>query len=227
MAEPYQLKVEGYDGKPLSNLFWPAEKSNGWLAIIIPGLNYTSDMPVMFYTRRLLQWRGADTLNLHPAARSDAFQNSSDELQLAWLRADVLAGLKAGLEQRTYRGIVLAGKSIGSLAIAQAVSQAESLLPTAIVWLTPLLRTQVVLDAALGAAGPQAHICGGADATYIPEALNQILAKKPRARAFIAPGGNHILEVPGDEPATFTGIRDAMLFLGKFLDEAFQGYGGK
>src|SRR5574340_133435 len=222
MAEPYQLKVEGYDGKPLANLFWPADQPNGWLAIILSGLGYTSDMPLMFFTRRLLQWRGADTLNLNPATRSEAFQNSSNELQLAWLKADVLAGLKTGLGQKPYRGIVLVGKSIGSLAIAQAVSQTESLLPTVIVWLTPLLRSSVVLDAALGAAGPQAHICGGADSTYVPEAVNQILAKKPRARAFIAPGADHILEVPGDERATFTGIGDAMLFLGGFLDETFQ-----
>lgn len=227
MAEPFSLKVKGYDGKPLANLYWPAEKSNGWLAIILPGLNYTSDMPLLFFTRRLLQWRGVDTLNLNPAARSDAFQNSSNELQLAWLKADVLAGLKTGLEQKNYQGVVLAGKSIGSLAIAQAVSQAESLLPTAIVWLTPLMHDPVVLDAAFGAIGPQAHICGGADPTYIPEALSQILAKKPRARAFIAPGGNHILEVPGDERATFDGIGKAMLFLGEFLDEVFQDKGAK
>ncbi len=120
-------------------------------------------MPLLFFTRRLLQWRGVDTLNLNPAARSDAFQKSSDDEQLAWLKADVLAGLKKGLEQKTYLGIVLAGKSIGSLAIAQAVSQAEALLPTAIVWLTPLLRYPVVVDAALAANGPQVHLCGGAD----------------------------------------------------------------
>jgi len=128
-------------------------------------------MPLLFFTRRLLQWRGVDTLNLNPAARSDAFQKSSDDEQLAWLKADVLAGLKKGLEQKTYLGIVLAGKSIGSLAIAQAVSQAEALLPTAIVWLTPLLRYPVVVDAALAANGPQVHLCGGA-VDLKPESLN-------------------------------------------------------
>ncbi len=139
MSAPYQLKIEGYAGKPLDNLFWPAEKPNGWLALILPGLRYTGDMPLLFFTRRLLLWRGVDTLNLNPATRSDAYQNSNTDKQLAWLKSDVLAGLKRGLEQKAYQGIVLAGKSIGSLAIAQAVSQAETLLPTAIVWLTPLI----------------------------------------------------------------------------------------
>lgn len=221
MTEPHPLKIEGYDGEPLDNLFWPAEAPNGWLTVILPGQRYTSDMPILFFTRRLLQWRGADVLNLNPATRSVAFQNASDEDQLAWLMADVLTGLKRGLEQKSYKGIVLAGKSIGSLAIAQAVPQAEALLPTAIIWLTPLLRFPVVLNAALNASGPQAHLCGEADSTYVPAALNRILSTRPHATAFVAPGANHIFEVPGNDRATFSGINDAMLFLGKFLDETF------
>ena len=60
-----------------------------------------------------------------------------------------------------------------------------------------------------------------ADPTYDAEILNQILAEKPLANAFVAPGANHILEVHGDEQAIYRGIFDAMLFVGKFLDRTF------
>lgn len=223
MTQPLQLRIESHAGELLANQFWAADEPNSWLAVILPGKGYTMDMPLLFFTRRLLLWRGADVLNLNPATHSESFLNASDQEQLAWLKADVVEGMKTGLKQKNYRGIILAGKSIGSLAIAQAVSQAEALMPTAIIWLTPLLRYSVVVDAALKANGPQAHLCGGADSTFNPVILNQILTKKPLARAFVAPGANHILEVPGDDRMTFNGISDAMIFLGKFLDDTFDG----
>ncbi|MHB0924340.1 MAG: hypothetical protein ACYC6H_11765 [Bellilinea sp.] len=221
MTEPIQYEIYDFRGQALANQFWAADEPNGWLSLILPGRGYTSDMPLMFFTRRMLLWRGVDVLNLNPAARSDAFQNSTEEEKLTWLKADVLSGLTAGLSARNYKGILLAGKSIGSLAIAQAVAEAETYLPTTLIWITPLMRWQVVVDAALKAVGPQVHVCGGADPTYDAEKLNQIIAEKPLANAFVAPGANHILEVQGDEQATFRGICEAMLFVGNFLDRTF------
>lgn len=221
MTNPTQYTISDFRGQALANQFWAAEEPNGWLGLVLPGLGYTSEMPLMFFTRRLLLWRGVDVLNLNPATHSDAFQNSSDEVQLNWLKTDVLSGLNSGLSAQNYKGIILAGKSIGSLAIAQAVAEAEAYLPTTLIWITPLLRWQVVVDAALKAVGPQVHICGGADPTYDAEKLNQIIAEKPLANAFVAPGANHILEVQGNEQATFRGICEAMLFVGNFLDRTF------
>lgn len=226
MTEPVEYTISDFRGQTLANQFWAADEPNGWLGLILPGRGYTSEMPLMFFTRRMLLWRGVDVLNLNPATRSDAFQNSTDEEQLAWLKADVLSGLKAGLSARNYKGIILAGKSIGSFAIAQAVAEAEAYLPTTLIWITPLLRWQLVVDAALKAVGPQVHVCGGEDPTYDAEILNQILAEKPLANAFIAPGADHILEVQGDEQATYRGIFDAMLFVGNFLDRTFANVSG-
>lgn len=220
MTDPVQFKIIDFVGNPLANQFWAAEEPSGWLAIILPGLGYTSDMPLMFFTRRLLQTRGVDVLNLDPATRSSEFQNASEETQLAWLKADVISGINYGTSQGNYKGIILAGKSIGTLAIAQAVEAAEAILPTTLIWITPLLRWREVKDAAMKAAGPQVLLCGSADPTFVVDELNEIITHKPLANAFVAPGANHILEVEGDEQATFHGICDAMLFAGNFLDRA-------
>ncbi|MHB8112875.1 MAG: hypothetical protein ACYDHA_05390 [Bellilinea sp.] len=218
MGDPRTLSLTDYTGQELANLFWAADLPVGWLAVVLPGLGYTSDMPLLFFTRRMLLWRGVDVLNLNLATRSAAFQGVSEAEQLAWLTADVLAGIKAGLAQCEYRGLILAGKSIGSLAIAGAVEQAQNLLPTALVWLTPLLKWDVVFKAALSARGPQVYLCGNADSTFAPERLQQILSAKPQASAYVAKDANHSLEVPGNDRATFLGFSEAMLFLGKYLD---------
>jgi len=218
MADPRKLPITGHAGKPLDNQFWSADQPAGTLAILIPGLNYTMDMPLMFFPRRLLLWRDLDVLNLNPDARSTAFQNATELEQLAWLQHDVQAGLMVGLAQGKYQQLVLVGKSIGSLAIAVGAEFAQSVLPTALVWLTPLFRYDVVVKAAMKASEPQVHICGGADPTYKPDRLQQILTAKSDASAYIAEGANHNLEVLGNDQATFTGFSEAMLFLGKFLD---------
>lgn len=218
MTDPRKLTISGHAGKPLDNLFWPASQSIGTLAILLPGLNYSMDMPLMFFARRLLLWRDVDVLNLNPDARSEEFQNATEVEQLAWLMNDVQAGLRAGLALSTYHRLILVGKSIGSLAIAVGAELAQTLLPTAFVWLTPLYRYDAVIHAAMKAAGPQVHICGGADPTYKSDQLQSILDAKSNARAYIAEGANHILEVPGNDQATFAGFSGAMLFLGKFFD---------
>ena len=220
MSDPRTLSLTDYHGQALANQFWDADQPVGRLAVLLPGLGYSSDMPLMFFTRQMLLWRGVDVLNLNLATRSAAFQGAAKMEQLAWLAADVLAGIESGLAQGEYRGLILAGKSIGSLAIAGAAEQAQNLLPTALVWLTPLLKWDVVLKAALSARGPQVYLCGDADSTFVPELLQQILAAKPQASAYVAKDANHSLEVPGNDRATFQGFSEAMQFLGKFLDTA-------
>ena len=220
MSDPRTLSLTDYTGQELANPFWTVDRPVGWLAVLLPGLDYSSDMPLLFFTRRMLLWRGVDVLNLNLGTRSAAFQGASETEQLAWLKADVLAGIETGLAQGEYRGLILAGKSIGSLAIAGAVEQAQNLLPTALVWLTPLLKWDVVLKAALSARGPQVYLCGDADSTFVPERLQQILSAKPQASAYVVKDANHSLEVPGNDQATFQGFGEAMQFLGKFLDAA-------
>ncbi len=219
MSDPRTLGLTDYSGQELANQFWRADQPAGWLAVVLPGQGYTSDMPLLFFTRRMLLWRGVDVLNLNPSTRSAAFQSSSEVDQLSWVKADVLTGVKAALGQGEYRGLILAGKSIGSLALAGAIEQAQTLLPTAVVWITPLLKWEVVLQAALAVRGPQVHLCGGADSTFEPARLQQILTANPLSSAYVAQGANHSLEVPGNDQATFHGFSEAMLFLGKFLDE--------
>jgi hypothetical protein len=86
------LGLTDYSGQELANQFWRADQPAGWLAVVLPGQGYTSDMPLLFFTRRMLLWRGVDVLNLNPSTRSAAFQSSSEVDQLSWVKADVLTG---------------------------------------------------------------------------------------------------------------------------------------
>jgi len=225
MSESRSLTIKGYQGRLVDNLFWEKKNPGNWLSIILPGLNYNNDMPLLFFPRELLHWRDVDVLNLNPRTGSKEYQAASEEGQFAWLKADVTAGINAGMAQKEYQGLILVGKSIGSLAIATIGTTSEKTIQTAWVWITPLLRWDVVRNTALSVTGLQAFLCGSADSTFNHERMDEILEKRPLASAYIADKANHSLEVPGDDQKTFTGFSGAMIFLGKFLDKVISSGG--
>jgi hypothetical protein len=176
-------------------------------------------MPLLFFTREMLHWRGVDVLNLNPATNSPDFKNLSESGQSAWLKTGVDAGIEAGLRQGRYSGLILGGKSIGSLSVAASDLTLADGRSTALLWITPLFRRDSVFQAALAFNGPQVFLCGAEDSTYSPDRLDQILKNQPQATAIVVERANHSLEVPGDDHATFKGLSQAMLFLGSFLNQ--------
>ncbi|HWQ05426.1 MAG TPA: hypothetical protein VN452_08735 [Longilinea sp.] len=222
MNQPSQLSIASVNSRPLSNLFFPADHSKHWLALVLPGLGYTADMPLLYYSKMLLVNRGVDVLQLMPATRSEEFQALDAESRINWLRSEMLAGLDAGLAQNSYAGIVLVGKSIGSISVAAVLSTAESRLPTCVAWLTPLFRERIVMEAALSCKGPSFLLCGGADSTFEPDKLELILKSNQRAVALVINGADHSLEIDGEEERTFQALQQGMQALGSFLDNAIQ-----
>jgi len=195
MNPPTTLSIQTAAGRVLENSFFDAGLSNGWLALVLPGLAYSVDMPLLYYSKLLLLNRSVDVLQLMPATLSTEFQALDAAGRQEWLRQDVLAGLEAGLAQREYRGILLLGKSIGTIGLALALREAEARLPSVAVWLTPLFREPVVMDAAMTDEGPAFFLCGGADPTYLHDSLDQILKARTKAIACVIPKADHSLEL--------------------------------
>lgn len=222
MKPPVTLSIKTSTGRSLDNRFFTAGHPNGWLALVLPGLGYSADMPLLYYPKLLLLNRGVDVLQLMPATLSEEFQGLDTNSRQDWLRADVLAGLHTGLAQRQYRGIILVGKSISSIAIALGLEAAQSRLPTLAVWLTPLFRETVVMDAAHACKNASFFLCGGADSTYLHDNLDAILKQNTKAIACVIPGADHSLELGGDEEGTFRAIQEGMQALAHFLDDSLE-----
>ena len=62
--EIQRLPLHGYQGKPVPNLFFRIKQSRPALAVIFPGLTYSADMPLLFYTSALLRLRLARRLGV-------------------------------------------------------------------------------------------------------------------------------------------------------------------
>jgi hypothetical protein len=215
------LAFQGYGEQPVPNLFMRQAGAASTLAVVYPGLNYTCDMPLLYYPANLLLERGADVLQVKADYSGAAFQALPGTERFQWAYADAAAALGAGRAQREYAQVVLIGKSIGTLALAQLISTgaAEG---AAVIWLTPLLHQPVIVEAALRHPGPALFAVGTGDRTYDTAALARI-REATGAEAVFVEGGNHRLEIEGDLYRSLKAMEEVLRGIERFLDRHSSG----
>ena len=124
----------------MPNRFLRPEGAIDHLAVLLPGIGYTLDMPLFYYAEHLLLERGWDVLRVEYAYNTrPEFQTLPKSERDRWLLADATAAWRAGLGQRTYERVVLIGKSLGTLAMGHLLTLADPPPAVGAVWLTPLL----------------------------------------------------------------------------------------
>ena len=214
-----ELEIHGYKGRRVENRFFQQEKATQTLGLIYPGLRYTSDMPLLYYTTRLLTGRGSDVLQLWADYTTSDYQSQSQEQRAAWLRADGQALLRASQKQRNYSELVLIGKSIGTLILTELIIHGDMPKNSTLIWLTPLLHLEHVVEAARQPRGPALFIGGGQDPSYTQEGVAQ-LKQVPEVTTLTIEGANHSLEIPGDVPRSLRAMEEILRAITNFLDKA-------
>jgi predicted alpha/beta-hydrolase family hydrolase len=208
------IPISGYAGKTVPNRFFRQEGAARALAVLFPGLNYTCDMPLLFYPMKLLLERGAEVLQVRTDYTMPAYRSLPPEERAAWLAADARAVVQVARLQGEYARLVLAGKSIGTIALASLVP----LEPQAVtIWLTPLLRNPLVTAAAEQNRGAALFVAGTSDDLYDTAALKRIQAAT-QTKAELVEGGDHSLEIDGDFFASLRALEQVMQAIAGFLD---------
>ena len=191
------LQIVGYRDAPVTNTFFRQEAEARRLAIFLPGIGYTADMPVLYYPRALLLEMGADVLAVRYAYNEDPeFRRLSGEEQMRRLEADVDAACAAGLAQRPYQEVTLIGKSLGTLAMAHLLEANDRLAGADCVWLTPVLAD----DRLRARIGQRRHhalfVIGTADPYYKASWLDEV-RQATGGDAMVVEGADHSLELAG------------------------------
>jgi hypothetical protein len=212
-VEITSIPIRGYAGRPVPNRLF-RQSGARQLALILPGLSYSCDMPLLFYPARLMIQRQAAVLQVRSDYTQAAFQTASKAEQARWLAEDAQAALTAGLAAGDFRDVVLIGKSIGTLALASLVAGGVNA-PT--IWLTPLLHQQHLVEAALQQKGPALFVGSSSDPTFDPAQLQRIQAAG-KGEGLVLSGANHSLETPGDVFASLEIMRQVLEHMQAFLD---------
>ncbi len=164
-------------------------------AVLLPGVRYFSQAPLLWFARELAQARGWSVVEVDERA-------PDGEDPFEWMLGQTERALAATSAELT----VVVGKSLGSVAATMVDGPA--------VWLTPLL-DRAEIAAALAAAGSPALLVGSpAD----PSWGEGELPDNPLLEVFELPGLDHSLQVSGDPLASLDVLRDVTLRVGAFYD---------
>ena len=169
----------------------------GRCAVVLPGVAYFSQAPLLWFAREAAQARGWPVLELTERA-------PRDEDPFAWMRARATRALDAADADT----VAVIGKSLAS---AAAPLVADRGLPA--VWLTPLLNRPEVARALEAATAPALLVGSPADPTWgegtAPEGVSLEVLELP--------GLDHSLQVDGDPLASLDVLRRVTERIGEFL----------
>ena len=203
------LKINGYRNEPVPNTFFQQPGSSTRIAIMLPGIGYTCQMPLLYYLTNLMLALGADVLWVeYQYNRRPDFQALSDDEQKRWLLSDVTAACHAALA-RPYDLVTLAGKSLGTIALGHLLTKEPQFAHSQAIWLTPLLKNEMLRGQLREARQRSLLAIGTSDKQYDPSVLEELKALS-NVRAVILEEADHSLEIKGQLLKSIKFIGDLM-----------------
>jgi len=149
-------------------------RSGRELAVLLPGLSYTVEKPLLYYTGQLLHDRDADVLSVDfTYNRDDTFLNAPDDDRLERLRTDGQAIMKFVRSLGEYERITIVGKSLGTISMGWAIND---FLDARLVWLTPSLGGTGLRAQMLGRPNPAFCLIGTRDPAYSETLVEDLTA---------------------------------------------------
>jgi hypothetical protein len=165
-------------------------------AVVLPGIRYFSQAPLLWFAREAAQADGWSVVELDERA-------PRDEEPFGWMRGKAEQALEAasGAEQ-----VVVIGKSLGTAAAPMVSGPA--------VWLTPLLDQPPIADAINSTTAPTLLVGSRADPTWAdgPAPGNGAL------EVMELDGLDHSLQVSRDPLASLGVLRDVTARVHAFLE---------
>lgn len=201
-----RLKIEPVELGPCQAMVYD-RGARSW-AIVLPGANYSSQAPVLWYARRAALTAGRSVL-----AVTDTWGQAGGDAA-AWVDERVEAALDHVRRQDAQPVVI--GKSLTSLA---ARLTARERLPA--VWLTPLIGaggtevSSVVRAALREATAPMLLVGGTGDAAWDGEFASSL----PNATVLELPGADHVLEAPDDVAKSLNYLTSVAETISRFLVE--------
>jgi len=191
------LDIEGYNGKSIMNKFLKQKSGSGPLSVVLPGLRYNVDMPILYYTTGILLAAGHSVLSVDIRySEIQEFMSGSSQERTKWMfkDAETIYNTIQGLEG--FNLSVLAGKSLGTILMSYMVQNYLDIQECKTLWLTPLLHHDLVVNQMIAHKGKSLVVIGTADSIYDDDKISR-LVEEGKCEILAIPRGNHSLDVPG------------------------------
>jgi hypothetical protein len=211
------LKIMNSHNEQVPNTFFRQKSEARHLAILLPGLGYTSHMPIMYYPCLELITKGADVLraDCNYISRSDFMVLEADDRRRR-AAADAMAVYSGAIVQRKYDTVTLVGKSIGTYAMGHLITTVTYLPQLQCIWLTPLLKHEHLLSQIKQVRHRALFVAGTADPYYDKTNLEDLL-NITGGESLIVEGADHSLEIEGDPIKSLKALELIMKGITKFI----------
>lgn len=191
------LEIKGYRNELVPNTLLWQDRQARQVGIVLPGVGYTCQMPLLYYASQSMLTSGMDVLWVeYNYLRRPDYRLLSGAEQNEWFFTDVTAACRMVLDQRSYRGVILVGKSMGTRAMAHLIANESGFDECRDIWLTPVIRDPTVREQLNGRRHALVMI-GTADPYYDSNYLAGLRANT-QSEVVVVEGADHSLESRGD-----------------------------
>jgi hypothetical protein len=164
-------------------------------AVILPGIRYFTQAPLLWFAREVAQAHGWSVVEVDERA-------PADEEPFNWMRGQAERAIAEASGADT---VVVVGKSLGSIAATMWSGPA--------VWLTPLLIRPEIVHALRNASAPRLLVGSPDDPTW----NGGIETGDPTLEVLEIARLDHSLQVSGDPMASLDALRDVTARVSSFL----------
>lgn len=185
------------------------EESNH-LAIILLGLGYTTQAPLLHFTTGIFLNKGSDILHVNYKYSKDEFSALSEDE----FTRDILSVVGPTLERHPYTNFTLVGKSMGTIGLVHLL-KLPSFKSARTIWLTPLLQRESVYEGLLHSNNQGIAVIGSDDPCFIKERFEEI-RNNQNVTLHLVEGANHGLELKDNILGSIDVLKDVMRIIDDF-----------
>ena len=179
----------------IPNTYFRQEAPTDHLALILPGLNYTCDMPLLYYAAQVMLSARADVVQVKYDYSRIASTGQAATLSEKYsdMRGDFSLFARMALEHRAYKRLTVIGKSLGTLAIPYLLQAGLPVKPTTCIFLTPILNELLSWADSIRKCPKTFFAIGTNDPFYDQELISEFRTLHPD-NFLVVEGVNHSME---------------------------------
>jgi alpha/beta superfamily hydrolase len=182
--------VKGYKEVDVPFKLLSKENRSKTVAIILPGVGYTSQAPLLHYSTGIFINKSFDVLQVNYQYNSNVYVDF-DEISEA-IKWDVKNVLDYVLNNKIYENFYFIGKSLGTIAMSSELNR-EIFQNAKAIWMTPLIQREDVFHAMVKSKNKGLCIIGDKDPFYIEERYLKVV-ENTNITSKLIPNANHSLE---------------------------------
>ncbi|MET1014076.1 MAG: alpha/beta hydrolase [Paenisporosarcina sp.] len=205
----------GFKGLEVPYTLIQHEKTSNHLAIFLPGAGYTNSRPLFHFAEDVFVNKSMDVLKIDYQYNEKEYDEFSMEDIYEAVQYDVAKVLDRVLDETSYNQYFIVAKSIGTIALSRVINRPE-FENANIIWLTPLLIIDDVLDAMTNSQHRSLSFIGTNDRNYdVPRYERMTL--NPNIVSTVIPNVNHGLQYESDTLGSIDVLKNVIRDLEKFV----------